>query len=298
MIRLEDTSGGAIASAIAAERRRQGSPTTGMVLTLLVLTEEGGQADATEAAIGAAREHPMRIITLIPRPGDDADRIDASVTVGGDNGPGEVAVVRLRGGRAAYANSVVVPLLLSDTPVVCWWPGAAPAHLADDLIGRHATRRFADAAADADPLAALQVRRRTYLPGDTDLAWTRLTQWRSALAAAVDRGFGDPVAAAVEAPEANPSAALLAGWLRTSLRIDVQCRRSDGPGITRVELIGSQATIELHRPDGTTALLRRTGSPDATLTLRRRTLSDLVAEELRRLDSDEIYASALAGVRP
>ena len=36
MIRLEDTSGGAVSAAIAAERHRMGSPTTGMVLTLHV----------------------------------------------------------------------------------------------------------------------------------------------------------------------------------------------------------------------------------------------------------------------
>ncbi len=135
MIRLDDTSGSAVAAAIAAERRRLGSPTTGMVLTLLILSDEDNASDATNAAVEAARQHPMRIITLIPRPGKVAARLDAQISVGGDLGPGEVAELRLRGELAEYANSVAVPLLLPDTPVVAFWPGDCPAVPADDNIG-------------------------------------------------------------------------------------------------------------------------------------------------------------------
>ena len=113
MIRLEDTSGGAVAAAIAEERRRIGSPATGMVLTMLVLADEESQSDATSAAVGAARQHPMRILTLIPRSGKDT-RLDAEIAVAGEDGPGEVAVLRLRGELANYGNSVAVPLLLPD----------------------------------------------------------------------------------------------------------------------------------------------------------------------------------------
>ena len=84
MIRLEDTSGGAVAAAIASERHRMGSSATGMVLTLLILADEESQADATAAAVGAARQHPMRIVTLVPRPGKDT-RLDAEISVGGDD---------------------------------------------------------------------------------------------------------------------------------------------------------------------------------------------------------------------
>ena len=141
MIRLEDTSGGDIARAIAEERHRMGSPATGMVLTMLILTDEEYASDATEAAVLSARQHPMRILTLIPRPGRGPDQIDAQVMVGGDDGPGEVAIVRLRGDRSSHANSVVIPLLLPDTPVVCWWPTDPPPVPADDPIGHHCQRR-------------------------------------------------------------------------------------------------------------------------------------------------------------
>ena len=46
-VRLEDTSGSAVAAAIAAERLRMCSPATGLLLTLRILTDEEEQADAT-----------------------------------------------------------------------------------------------------------------------------------------------------------------------------------------------------------------------------------------------------------
>ena len=69
MIRLDDTTGNAVAAAIASQRHKMGSPAVGMVLTLLVMADEESQADAVAAATAAAREHPMRILVLIPRPG-------------------------------------------------------------------------------------------------------------------------------------------------------------------------------------------------------------------------------------
>ena len=149
MIRLEDTSGGDIARAIAEERHRMGSPATGMVLTMLILSDEEYASDATEAAVLSARQHPMRILTLIPRPGRGPDQIDAQVMVGGDDGPGEVAIVRLRGDRSDHANSVAIPLLLPDTPVVAWWPTDPPPVPADHrrLRGHAGHRRRGDRAA-------------------------------------------------------------------------------------------------------------------------------------------------------
>ena len=55
MIRLDDTSGGAVAAAIAAERHRNGSPATGMVLTLLIQSDEEFQSDATSGAVAVSR---------------------------------------------------------------------------------------------------------------------------------------------------------------------------------------------------------------------------------------------------
>lgn len=294
MIRLEDTSGGAIAHAIDAERHRMGSPATGMVMTLLILSDEEYAADATNAAVTAARQHPMRILTLIPRPGRGSDQIDAQIMVGGDDGPGEVAIVRLRGDRSTHANSVVIPLLLPDTPVVAWWPVDAPPVCADDPIGRHAQRRITDMATAPDAREALRIRLAGYVPGDTDLSWTRITSWRSALASMLDQDVYDVHAARVISEPDSPSALLLAGWLKWALGVPVEVSDSEGPGITEAALITSDGEIRITRPDGRVGILSRPGVPDSPIALPRRGLPELLSEELRRLDADEVYGATLA----
>jgi glucose-6-phosphate dehydrogenase assembly protein OpcA len=296
MIRLEDTSGGAVAAAIAAERHRMGSAATGMVLSLLILTDEEYQADATAAAVAAARQHPMRIVTIIPRPSKHEPRLDAEIAVGGDDGPGEVAVLRLRGQLAEHANSVAIPLLLTDTPVVAYWPEGGPAIPEDDPIGRHAQRRITDAATSDDVERELAVRRTGYRPGDTDLSWTRLTPWRSVLASVLDQPTPGISGATISAEDGNPSAVLLAAWLRMCLRVPVTQLTSDGPGITEVRLATSEGDITVSRTDGTTAVLARPGVPDSRVALPRRELAELLSEELRRLDPDDVYGEVLARV--
>lgn len=296
MIRLEDTSGGAIARAISEQRHHMGSPATGMVLTMLILSDEEMASDATEAAVLSARQHPMRILTLIPRPGRGPDQIDAQIMVGGDDGPGEVAIVRLRGDRSGHANSVVVPLLLPDTPVVSWWPSDPPPVPADDPIGRHCQRRITDLATAPEVHEAIIARQSGYVPGDTDLAWTRLTSWRSALASVLDDDAVGVLSGTVMAEGDNPSAILLTTWLRWALGVDVALNPSPGPGIVEVSLQTTNGTIVLSRPDGAVASLSRPGVPDSTIALPRRALPDLLSEELRRLDPDEVYGAVLAAV--
>jgi glucose-6-phosphate dehydrogenase assembly protein OpcA len=277
-----------VAAAIASERHRMGSSATGMVLTLLILSDEESQADATAAAVAAARQHPMRIVTLIPRPGK-ATRLDAEISVGGDDGPGEVAVLRLRGLLSEHSNSVAIPLLLSDTPVVAYWPGEAPAVPSDDPIGRHAQRRITDTSVASDIARELDTRRAGYKPGDTDLSWTRLTPWRSVLASALDQPPGKVASAGVAAEEGNPSAILL----HRQLKVPVDMAVSAGPGITEVRLTTEAGDIVVSRSDGTVAMLSRPAAPDSRVALPRRGLDALLAEELRRLDPDEVYGEVI-----
>ena len=293
MIRLEDTSGGAVADAIADLRRRIGAPTMGMVLTLLIVADEDTQADATSAAITAARQHPMRIVTLIGRPESKETRLDAEIAVGGEDGPGEVAVLRLRGELAEHANSVAVPLLLPDTPVVAYWPGNAPATPAISPLGRHAQRRITDAIGEDDPLLALRERRDGYVDGDTDLSWARITSWRSVLAAALDQPLAAITGGCVRGEANNPSVLLLAAWLQDRLGVTVSLEAGVAQGITAVTLDTADGPLSLSRSDGAVATLTRPGRPAAPVALARRELSALLSEELRQLDSDEVYERTL-----
>jgi glucose-6-phosphate dehydrogenase assembly protein OpcA len=246
-----------------------------------------------KAATKTAQEHPSRIVVVIGRPGRSGPRLDAEVRVGGDAGPGETIVLRLHGVLADHADSVVLPLLLPDAPVVTWWPGAAPGVPSTDPLGALAQRRVTDAAAAEEPLAEIVTRAQGYSPGDTDLAWTRLTPWRSLLAAALEQKHSPVVGAAVEAEQDNAPAELLALWLEDRLGVPARRGTSAGPGITAVTLRTEAGDIAITRPDGRLAVLTMPGEPDRPVALKRRELAELIAEELRRLDPDDIYQATV-----
>jgi glucose-6-phosphate dehydrogenase assembly protein OpcA len=292
-VRLDDTTAAQVSTAISAERFRQGSSAVGRVLTLVIITDEAAQSDAVRAAAEAAREHPCRILTAIPRPGRGPARLDAEITVGGNDGLGELAVLRLRGALSHHIASVVLPLLVPDAPVVVWWPEDAPDDPASDPVGQLAQRRITDASASSRPLRALDVRRLGYHAGDTDLAWTRLTPWRALIASALDLPYEAITGASVHAQRSNPSAVLLAAWMQKGLGVAVDVRTSRGPGITGVTIATKRGDIVISRPDGRVATMSRPGFPDREAALQRRSLEYLIAEELRRLDPDEIYGETL-----
>ncbi len=300
---LWDTTGGEIVKALAAERRAGAMVTSGLALTLVVTVDEKNVADAESAATLAAQSHPCRLIIVIRRQIETADRLDAEVQVGGRLGPVEAIVMRMYGRLTLHAESVVLPLLAPDCPVVTWWHGAPPDEIATDPLGVLADRRVTDCSLAADPVAALRRRAIDFAPGDTDLAWTRTTPWRSLLASAfdaVDLDETSPASARTAGEAGNPSAALLAAWLGNRLQIPSANEDSSGPGITETEVLmggpgdDGNAAIRVTRLDGRLATFARSGQPDRQLPLVRRGLGDLLAEELRRTDSDEVYAEALA----
>ncbi len=296
IVDLPDTTTNEINKRITSLREEGGAITLGRVLTLVVAPDsEEILEDAVEASVGASREHPCRIIVVGPVDRDAADpRLDGQLRVGGDAGAGEVVVLKTSGPLADHASSVVLPFLLPDTPVVAWWPGAAPAVPARDPLGRLAIRRITDATGAPDPLAALRSRLEGYAQGDTDLAWSRITYWRALLASALEQPPYEPVTSAVVSGLATePALDVLAGWL--AARIDGPVSREFGE--LEVTLTQPSQTITLSRPQqGSTATLARTGRPDAQLPLARRETRECLAEDLRRLDADEVYHEALAGI--
>ncbi|MGW3349428.1 glucose-6-phosphate dehydrogenase assembly protein OpcA [Nonomuraea rubra] len=290
---LTDTTAGKIAAQFTHLRHQMGAPAIGMVLTLVVVSEERHQYDALRAATEAAREHPSRIIVVIKREPEEAIRLDAELRIG-ENTPGEVVVLRLYGELTDHADSVVSPLLLPDTPVVAWWPGAAPDAPSKDAIGALAQRRITDAKGfDDGGVQSLVTRAKGYARGDTDLSWARLTPWRSLLAAAFDQPVGKVRKGTVEASPGHPSAPLLAAWLSERLGAPIKVVDSPGPGLTSVRLQLAEGELAVVRTDARLATLSRPGQPDRNVALARRQTSELMAEELRRLDTDEIYEAAV-----
>ena len=295
MTTLWDTTGTAVVKALGVERRQAGAVSSGLALTLVVVVDEKRVAEAEAAATRAAAQHPCRLLVVVRRRPDAPEpRLDAEVLIGGRLGPGEAVVMRMYGRLALHAESVVLPLLAPDAPVVTWWYGDPPHLIAHDPLGVFADRRVTDSSLGSDPLAALRQRAADYVPGDTDLAWTRTTAWRALCASAYDSADGQAVRARVVGEPGDGARSLLAGWLTSRLGLEVTVEDSPGPGITEVEIGVEETTLHLVRGEGQTVVLAHSDQPDRTLPLPRRDLGDLLAEELQRLDSDETYAEALS----
>jgi len=298
VIALWDTSGRELVKALSAERRNAGGVASGLALTLVVAVDEKRVREAETAAATAAAMHPCRLLIVVrtnaaPSGSKSAEsRLDAEIVVGGRLGPCEAVVMRMHGRLARHAESVVIPLLAPDVPVVTWWHDAPPDLIANDPLGVIAERRITDVAQSADPIVSLGQRADDYAPGDTDLAWTRSTPWRSLLAGALDTVNTRPVSATIAADNDDPTAALLRGWLQARLGFS-PTDHAGGLQVQSVRLrLEGGEEIAAVRGEGV-ATLSRTGLPDRVMPLARRQLGDQLAEELRRLDADQPYAEAL-----
>ncbi|MEV6370569.1 glucose-6-phosphate dehydrogenase assembly protein OpcA [Micromonospora sp. WP24] len=298
MIGLWDTTGNEVVKALAAERRSAGGVASGMALTLIVVVDEKRVREAEAAATIAAAAHPCRLLVVVRSEIErDRSRLDAEIVVGGRLGPCEAVVMRMYGRLALHAESVVMPLLVPDVPVVTWWHGEPPEEIATDFLGVVADRRITDTAQAMDPIAALRKRALDYAPGDTDLAWTRITPWRTLVAGVFDTTEAQVTEATLVAPRKDPTAALMCGWLGSRLGISPRLEPTDEfPRLREVQLrCANGDQFALTREDDL-AVFRRTGQDDRQLPLVRRPLGDELAEELRRLDADQVYAEALGTI--
>jgi glucose-6-phosphate dehydrogenase assembly protein OpcA len=308
MTTLWDTTGSAVVKELAAQRRTGGAVLSGVALTLIVVADESRVSEAEDAATHAAEMHPCRLLVVVRRQIEaPTPRLDAEVVIGGRLGPGEAVVMRMYGRLGLHAESVVLPLLAADAPVVAWWHAAPPDQLATDALAVLADRRITDSSMADDPLAALQTRAKDYAPGDTDLAWTRATGWRAVLASSLDSVSGrrsEPVVVEggrIEGDPNNATAQLLAGWLtsRCGVAIDVteSTRKAGESGVESVVLeLDQKEEVQVQADRHGGAIISQPFRPDATAALPERPLGDLLSEELRRLDPDEPYSDSLETV--
>ena len=297
MIGLWDTTGNEVVKALAAERRSAGGVASGLALTLIAVVEEKNVREAEAAATIAAAAHPCRLLIVVRSDLEGRSRLDAEIVVGGRLGPAEAVVMRMYGRLALHAESVVMPLLAPDVPVVTWWHTEPPESIANDFLGVVADRRITDCALSPDPVDALRRRAADYAPGDTDLTWTRITLWRTLVAGAFDTTEERVTGATIVAPAKDPTAALMAGWLNARLGITPRLEPTDKwPRMRSVQLeCANGDCVSVTREEGT-ALFSRTGQEDRYMPLPRRPVGDELAEELRRLDADQIYGEALGAL--
>src|SRR4051812_43841479 len=108
IIDLVNTTTRGIDDTLMTLRRRLGGPASGTVLTLVIVTGEADQYDALRASAEASREHPCRILAVIPRETTEESRLDAELRLG-EAAPGETVLLRLHGELARHPGSVVLP---------------------------------------------------------------------------------------------------------------------------------------------------------------------------------------------
>ena len=295
IIDMPETTVSAVARRLIKIREEGGAIALGRVLTLVIVADENEIEEAVDAANDASREHPCRIVVVSTAEGRP-DQLDAEIRVGGDAGASEVIVLRPSSVVAQHPDTLIMPLLLPDAPIVAWWPNEVPDSPSTDLVGQMAKIRITDSLKCTSPSATLETLRKNHHPGDIDLSWTRVTVWRGLLAAMLDQPPYEPVTGVtVEGSEAHTSVDLLGAWLAEKLRCPVTItRNTDELAITKVVLHRKSGDIVLDRPDGRVATLSQPGQPDHRITLPVRSLRECLSEELRRLDPDEVYCEVLA----
>jgi len=236
---------------------------------------------ARRTLAGLEELHPSRTILLLPdarRP----DSIDVNVALRCFAIPGssrhvcsEVIELRLGGKRAQAPASVVQPLLISDLPTFCRWRGLPPwgepeleqlVDVCDRLIvdsseWRGLSRAYGEVAKHFDRIAV------------SDIAWGRAVAWRGRLAAEWPE-IRRIKKLSVTGPKAD--ALLLAGWVRSRLRKQVQLTHRAAAELERVAVDGEPVAL----PAG--------GSPSP---------SDLLSAELDQFGRDAIYEAAVNAAR-
>ncbi|SCC80497.1 glucose-6-phosphate dehydrogenase assembly protein OpcA [Bifidobacterium commune] len=314
IIKMPNTQTSAIARKIEELHQQRGEAGNDRVLTLIISTDDQELENALKIANFAGREHPCRVIAIVPEtkelPFCDIDKepecyvtdstdeetdLDAQVRFGADAGAGEVIVLRPRNGLCQHTDTLVIPLLVPDAPVVTWWPTNPPDNPSSDPLGAMAGSRITDARRSSTPDKTFATLRSNWEPKDIDFSWTRVTIWRAMVATTLDQPPHLPVESVrVTSQRDYLPVELLAAWLALELNVPVDVEYQDGAdGVTGVYLTRSDGVISVERPDSREAIISQPGQASQRVAMPLRTLEDCLSEELRRIDPDEIYADVI-----
>ena len=303
IITLKNTTSAEVASRIVELRDERGSAALSRVLTLLICVPDMIDVDkAIEVSDAVSREHPCRVIVIVePESSEGAALLNAQIRVGDAAGLSDIIILEPRGEAASNIDSLVMPLLQSDTPVVTYWPVTPPENPGAHPLGRLAVKRITDSRATQCPMETLSALSRVYTPGDIDLAWAGVTLWRALLAAVAEDFDRLPTSIRVAGNATHPSPFLVAAWLHHQLGVPVD-RIVDREAHTITDItffFDDDTTVSLSRSaTSSVARLARPGLEDRSVNLARRSVQDSLMEDLRRLDPDVYYGELLTTELP
>lgn len=271
-------------------------PAAGRVLNLIAVVDDPGHVDAAlELCSAASVEHPCRVIIVVSTLDDVCKGLEATLHYGPEMGASDIIVLNAGSCAADSLDTLVIPLLVADTPVVTFWPFNAPQSPAKHPLGRIASRRITDSRQSSTPFEFLRELANNYQPGDTDLSWAAVTLWRGLITAMVDeaqvpafdtvRVVGNP---------SHPAPYLLAKWLQLKLGVQIEFIEAQVRTLESVALLAGEKVFELYRADDSlVAEMRRPGLVATKVNLPRRHNYDALMEDLRLLDEDELYREVL-----
>ena len=251
IITLKNTTSAEVASRIVELRDERGSAALSRVLTLLICVPDMIDVDnAIEISDAVSREHPCRVIVIVePESTEGTARLNAQIRVGDAAGLSDIIILEPRGEAASNIDSLIMPLLQSDTPVVTYWPVTPPANPGEHPLGRLAAKRITDSRATPCPMDTLSALSTVYTPGDTDLAWAGVTLWRALLAAVAEDFDRLPSSIRVAGNATHPSPFLVAAWLHHQLGVPVE-RVVDPEALTITDItffFDDDTTVSLSR---------------------------------------------------
>ena len=260
-------------------KRAEGTRTS--VMTHVAWAPPQWESAARKTLAGLEELHPSRTILLFPDP-KRPDGIDVHVdlkcfTVEGTSHEvcSDVIELRLGGKRTRVPGSIVQPLLITDLPTFCRWRGLPPwgepeleqlVDVCDRLVVDSSEWRGLPGAYDelAQHFDRIAV---------SDIAWGRAVGWRGRLAAEWP-AIKKIKKLSVTGPKAD--ALLLAGWLRSRLRKEVQLSHRSSEELERVAI------------DDEPVAPPRGGPPSP---------SDLLSAELDQFGRDRVYEAAVTATR-
>jgi hypothetical protein len=276
-------------------RRRKRAPARALTATVIVV--------ATAERLGAAADALEQL--------GEAGGVRAILISEGEHTSPTARVtenaIAIAGLAPRFLNNAVAALRLSSLPAMVWWRGGSVEALED--LADLADRLVLDVEQPDEVWShAAKHVERTAL---TDMRWTRLTRWRSALAHLFD------LPQVLEAADSfqrlriegadRPAARLFAGWLRARLRwtAATTIELADAPAVdatplTRVTLEGPHVWISLEVMPGRACLAARVDGLDASariVPLGDGSLASLIGEELGVRTRDLAFEEALSSAQ-
>ena len=295
---------------------------------IVVVVNESGLSSVERVLSGLSVTNPSRTLLLLAQHDRDTPKLEAQVSAqtrseSGHRVTTERVTLHAHGEVALHLGSLVTPLLISDLPVVLWWPGRphfdsplfnSLCELADRLVVD-----TDDGFDDGDMSRLLKVARRDRARASIgDFNWARLIPWRHLTAQFFDMPGMLSRLAQIHgvtiyygADGSTTQAKLLGGWMKSRMAtvqmdvpVELHADEAHQHGVSRMVIYtggdDGLGRFSLYRQSGGRLCAEmRIGDQDMaarTVRFASRSAEELLALELTLPGHDTLFEEALAAI--